>query len=391
MSTKSNFKRRLKVIGGSLSLVVVVLIASAFSHAKFPKPSGSYSVGTFHLELADTLKNGRTLQVEVYYPASAKHKESIPYHPNPEMLEEDLNALYGVPKILIKKISRSKVPVKNQAKPALKEDGFPLLLFSHGYNGSRFQNSFLLPQLVSQGYIIISLEHTGSAAGTWSSAGVHGGVTPFDSITHNVPYSNREIIEWSDDQIFVLNTLEKMVENRSLPLELSIDFSKIGVFGHSFGGASSANTLIRDSRFKAGINLDGFYFGEGHFTGFNQPFMELRADNKPANEMTEKNLAEWKMDKEEYHDFLFVEWNKRLKALARGGYESYVLKGANHMSFSDFSLMFPFGFVTAPDREEHHEATFHLIRNFFDTHLKEVEGKPVPDHLKTMIKKNSGF
>ncbi len=391
MSTKSNFKRRLKLIGGSLSLMVVVLIASAFTKANFPRPKGPYAVGSFHLELKDTARNGRTLQVEVYYPAAALHAESMPYHPNPEMLEEDLKALYGVPKMLIRKISRSKVPVKELAEPALTKEGFPLLLFSHGYNGSRFQNSFLLPQLVSQGYVVISVEHTGSAAGTWSGDGVHGGVTPFDSVTHNVPFSNREIIEWSDDQIFTLKTVEQMFMNKSLPVQLSLDLSAIGVFGHSFGGATSANTLIRDSRFRAGINLDGFYFGQGHLTGFQQPFMELRADNKPAREMTEKNLEEWKMNKEEYHDFLFVEWNKRLSGLALGGYESYVIEGANHMSFSDFSLMFPFGFITAPHREAHHEATILLVRNFFDKHLKGMENQPVPDHLKAMIKDNRNF
>lgn len=388
MSTKSNFKRGLKVIGGSLTLIVVILIASAFNKAKFPTPAGPYSVGTFHLELNDEFRNGRTLQVEVYYPASAPHTESIPYHPSPEMLEEDLKALYGVPKILIKKISRSNVPVKELAEPRIDEQGFPMLIFSHGYNGSRFQNSFLLPKLVSQGYVVISVEHTGSAAGTLSREGLHGGVTPFDSITHNVHYSNQEIVEWSDDQIFTLNAVEKMYSNKFLPVELSIDFSKIGVFGHSFGGATSANTLIRDSRFKAGINLDGFYFGEGHLTGFRQPFMEMRADNKPASEMTEKNLEEWKMTREEYHDFLFVEWNKRLGGLARGGYESYVIEGANHMSFSDFSLMFPLGFITAPNREVHHEATFHLVSNFFDKHLKGKEKKPTPDHLNATIKGN---
>lgn len=386
MSAKSNFKRRLKVIGGSISLFVVGFIALSLGKEKFPTPDGPYSVGTFHLELNDTLREGRTLQAEVYYPSSTHHKASIPYHPNPELLEEDLKMLYGIPKILIRKISRSKVPVKNRAQPEFKEEGFPLLIFSHGYNGSRFQNSFLLPQLVSKGYIVLSLEHTGSAAGTISSVGSHGGVTSFDSITQNVPYSNREIIEWSDDQIFALNTLKKMVMGKSLPIELSIDFSKIGVFGHSFGGATSANTLTRDSRFKAGINLDGFYFGEGHLTGFHQPFMELRADNRPADEMTEKNLEEWKMNREEYHDFLFVEWNKRLNGLARGTYESYVIKGANHMSFSDFSLMFPFGLITAPNREMHHKTTVHLVLNFFDKHLKELGEKSVPDELKVFIK-----
>ena len=39
----------------------------------------------------------------------------------------------------------------------------------------------------------------------------------------------------------------------------SIDFSKIGVFGHSFGGATAVLSAFLDSRIAACINLDGWF------------------------------------------------------------------------------------------------------------------------------------
>ena len=55
------------------------------------------------------------------------------------------------------------------------------------------------------------------------------------------------------------------------------------------------------------------------------------------------------------------------------------------MSFSDFTLMFPMGFITAPQRENHHEVIQLLVRNFFDVHLKGEEKKQVDSKLKSLV------
>jgi hypothetical protein len=36
-----------------------------------------------------------------------------------------------------------------------------------------------------------------------------------------------------------------------------MDLSRVGMFGHSFGGATTIQSLANDARFRAGINLDG--------------------------------------------------------------------------------------------------------------------------------------
>ena len=40
-----------------------------------------------------------------------------------------------------------------------------------------------------------------------------------------------------------------------------LDLSRLGIFGHSMVGAVAGQTCLVDSRFKAGINLDGFHWG----------------------------------------------------------------------------------------------------------------------------------
>lgn len=391
--TKVKIKKNVWAILGLAILLVTATALTAITKAPFPQPSGPYAVGAFQMEMQDNSRagavagQGRKLLVQFYYPALGRADGESPYTPNPRQLEQDLKALYGVPAPLIRKITGASVPVQLNAEPADTEERFPLLIFSHGFNGSRFQNSFLLPELVSRGYVIASIEHTGAASGTVFQDGSQGHTTPFDSIVFNEPFSRKMIAEWSADQRFVLDQIGLMRQAGTLPFGRLLDLERAGLFGHSFGGATSAATLTVDQRFRAGINMDGFYFGEAYRTGFDQPFMELRSDNKRADEMSEKELKEWKFTRERYQDFLFDEWKRRIDSYARNGYESYTLRHANHMSFSDFSLMMPFAFLTAPHREEHHQLTAHLVLDFFDRKLKNAEAANLPEGLREYIKK----
>jgi hypothetical protein len=49
--------------------------------------------------------------------------------------------------------------------------------------------------------------------------------------------------------------------------------ARVGMFGHSFGGATAAAVLAADPRFAAGINLDGFIIGPVARQGLSKPFL----------------------------------------------------------------------------------------------------------------------
>ena len=51
-------------------------------------------------------------------------------------------------------------------------------------------------------------------------------------------------------------------EHRALPngLSTALDLAKVGMFGHSLGGATAAKAMAADARISAGINLDGSTF-----------------------------------------------------------------------------------------------------------------------------------
>lgn len=70
---------------------------------------------------------------------------------------------------------------------------------------------------------------------------------------------------------FVLDKLGQLnagadpdAQHRPLPADLrgSLDLGRIGMFGHSLGGATTAQTMANNQRIIAGINLDGSFISD---------------------------------------------------------------------------------------------------------------------------------
>ncbi|ARC86164.1 platelet-activating factor acetylhydrolase, isoform II family protein [Clostridium argentinense CDC 2741] len=56
-----------------------------------------------------------------------------------------------------------------------------------------------------------------------------------------------------------------------------LDVNNIGIFGHSFGGATAGQACAADKRFKAGINMDGSPFLV--YNNLSQPFMLMTSSD----------------------------------------------------------------------------------------------------------------
>jgi pimeloyl-ACP methyl ester carboxylesterase len=78
------------------------------------------------------------------------------------------------------------------------------------------------------------------------------------------------------DQLSVPSILSTLVPG---PVS-GLDTSKVGIYGHSLGGATAAQALLSDSRFVGGINLDGTFFGSVVERGLDKPFMLFAHEGK---------------------------------------------------------------------------------------------------------------
>lgn len=131
----------------SLSTVLLVIMIWGYKHTTHATPSANppqISLGLRELVCEDSSRafqeTARRLEVAIWYPT---------HQTGPR---ESLTAGFWKTQ-----------PVVRNAPIA---DGtFPLILFSHGYGGSQWSNSWLAEQLVPHGYIVASVRHYGNSAG----------------------------------------------------------------------------------------------------------------------------------------------------------------------------------------------------------------------------------
>lgn len=132
---------------------------------------------------------------------------------------------------------------------------FPLIIWSHGFGGSRDGASFISRYVAAHGYIICHLTHHGTDSSLWEGKGGH----PWD-ILQKVHITRETTLNRFADVPFALDSLagHELVD--------MMDFDRIGMSGHSFGAMTTqvmagqlfpdaeGNLMnLREPRFKAGI------------------------------------------------------------------------------------------------------------------------------------------
>jgi predicted dienelactone hydrolase len=369
MNTNWFSKHKIIHLFGGFSLALAAIAAYELgSLARFPQPSGPYRAAVTDFSLtdetrADSLRGYRELQVRLYYPTTATDGERARYHPHYRELNRQLSEYLGLPGFLLRRLTHAR-PHSLQDAPHAALDTLKLAVFSHGYNGTRSQSTFLMEELASHGYLVAAIEHLHYSCG-WIA--INGQRAAYSSINPAKDFAVAEAITeaWSTDQIFVKDKLLERfaAERRFYPLNR--EGARLFVAGHSFGGSAAIRTMCRDSAFAAAINLDGFYFGSTAQVAYG-PILELRSDAKPAEEIGEQELAAAEMSRAAYQYLTFDGRDARLDAVAGAGLAKTVVEGANHLSFTDLMLAVPFKWALVPRSRAHYRQIAAEVKAFLE-------------------------
>lgn len=266
-----------------------------------------------------------------------------------------------------------------------KEEGqYPLAVFSHGSFGVINSNSSTCEELASHGYVVVSIAHTYQAMFVKN---VNGDIRIankdfLNSVIQdngtNDPKAEKRVFEksqeWmkirSADENFVLDTiLSKVKSKENGPFQL-INESKIGLFGHSMGGATSVEVGRQRKDIKAVIDLEGTMFGE--YVGFSNGTEEFNKEPYPIP-ILDVNSA--KIDQEARNlpkeSNGYVNFYVGQHAL---DYHYKVIEGAGHLNFTDLPMISPIlakmlGTGEVNPRECMSQIN-EMVLQFFDTYLK---------------------
>ena len=255
---------------------------------------------------------------------------------------------------------------------------YPLVVFSHGAFGFSGSNYSTFEELASNGYVVASIGHTYHAFYTQETNGKVK-IVNFNFLNTVMSEKTDEeafkySMEWLklrlDDVNFVLDRIQNEANKDKTGLFSLIDTEKIGLMGHSLGGASSAQ-LGRDRKdIDAVIVLDGTMFGEKlafengkvilNEAPYPVPLLNIYAEDHYNNAM--------EFVGPDYDNFYASE-------NAVCAYE-VTLKNAGHLNFTDLPLFSPLlakvlgtGSV---DSRYCIEITNKLVKEFFDCYLKNI-------------------
>lgn len=400
----------------AFSAIMAVIAILLFPVWPLPKPSGQYAVGVRTFEIDDASRPGifaagptepRRLLVRVWYPAQSVSGDPAPYFTPAETKSTatSLGGLIGFPFFFtylghVKTNSYTDAPLLEGAA------NLPTVFYSHGYTSYLNQNTALMEELASHGYVAFSIQHTYDSSDTVFP---NGDVAPIDPAMRQTMEEDAErptqgdalggntldkrmegllvfqeyalrsgsriAVEstkvWVADRLFVHDTLQKSPPAAVADIAKASNLERVGELGMSFGGAISGEICMIDRRCAAGVNMDG---GNFPFSATNAdvpaPFLMFHSDVTNLYKEVERPLAEG----QEPRSFNEFSYERIATAGTRPDVYRVRLKGSMHLGLSDSSLFVgqPIAaplFGTAPSSILI-GAQNDFIRGFLDKHLR---------------------
>lgn len=233
--------------------------------------------------------------------------------------------------------------------PANGDKTYPLVVFSHGAFGVRVSNTSTFMELASNGYVVCSVDHPYHSLYNIDTGGK---LTIVDrSFMEEIEDVNNDVFDeetkfsleqkWmklrTQDINFVLNTIVNNTRNGSGKVYGRINTDRIGLLGHSLGGAASIELGREREDVDSVINLDGDMLGEatGYADGryiINRKIYPVPLLNIYTDDM--KRLLDSAANSS-------IELPQKLiSETAPQAYDMYIA-GTNHMSLTDLPLFSP--------------------------------------------------
>ncbi|WP_030024121.1 alpha/beta hydrolase family protein [Streptomyces monomycini] len=343
-------------------------------HLSLPRPTGPYAIGRDSLHLVDRGRkdpwepsaHGRELMVSLYYPARTGTGRPAPYMTKAEattFLERQRQtgqlppeADQFPPEIL----SGTRTHAHTHARPAAGRH--PLVVLSPGFGLNRATLSVLAEELTSRGNVVALVDHA------------HEGDTAFPG-GRTLPCTACEKLDAMPSPDAAASFMTTVARNRAKDISFLldhilpgnhhpmwkrsglIDAKRVGMAGHSIGGAATAAAMATDTRIRAGADLDGTVAAPVPRQGLNgRPFLLFgnQATGHPGTDET---------------------WDTTWTRL--NGWKRWLtVTGATHLTFTDLpalaqqtGLPTPTGAVPGLRGSD---LTRTYVSAFFDQHLRGI-------------------
>ena len=273
---------------------------------------------------------------------------------------------------------------------------FPLVVFSHGAFGYYQSNTSTYMELASNGYVVAALDHPHHAFFTQDTDGktVLADMDFISTAMNLNSMDDREVQyalyrDWmalrTADMNFAVDEIKTAAQTGAADESWYIsgkdggaiqavlgmtDVSRIGLMGHSMGGATAVQLGRERSDIAAVIDLDGTMLGE--YVGVENGEMLVRDDPYTVPVLDLNNWESYN-NNEDYIARGFPYPNVEVIGHAADGF-SVGIRDSRHMDFTDLPLLSPFLGKMLGSGERSTEETMtivnSLVLSFFNCYLK---------------------
>lgn len=252
----------------------------------------------------------------------------------------------------IKFLKGIKSNIYNDAPISRKCVKYPVIIQSTGLGSPRDYLTFNIEGLVNQGYIVITIGHLYDSMLTVFPNGELVN-PPIKELTQDDKINIIEVRK--NDILFILNKLDKLNIEDDI-IKNKLDLHRIGVVGHSLGGAAVFKAAQCDERIKATVLFDASlqFFNLNQYIKdkktLNVPTLNFRRGsfdyessmNRLINHLKDKVDGENFKNQIIIYDKVLRDSNDEQKKLFHyiSAYKSFIkLKESEHMTFTDYPII----------------------------------------------------
>ena len=297
---------------GPIAGIAGVLLLAAppvlFPVPQLPAPGGPDKIGTVTFEWTDTSRpepntsapdDNRRIMVQIWYPALPGVGRGVgattaPWLDRLDVVGPHIATYLGLPSFFLDHAILVKTNDYQGAQADPSSATYPVVIYSHGWNGFRAINLNQSEALASRGYIAVAVDHAYGAMVTAFADGTVALNNPDllpTGVSQDVFRKASEAVEatYAADLRFTLNQLE-LINSGAIdsPLTGKLDLSRVGVYGHSTGGGATVVLCAADPRCKAALAMDPWLGPVPQpviQAGLKQPFLAMMSQtwSSPSN------------------------------------------------------------------------------------------------------------
>jgi len=307
-----------------------------------PTPTGPFAVGRATYAWSDAAQadplapqpgTKRELVAWIWYPAAPRQPSQtvVDYLPAPWRTALEGRRGASIMRFLSRDLSRVHAHSIRDAEVSPRQGLYPVVLMRAGLAALTTGYTTLAEDLASHGYVVVGFD------APYRSTVV---VLPDGRVIARAPQNDADLVSgsqqellanklvqaWSADMGFALDQLERLnASDPSGKLLGRLDMQRVGVFGHSLGGATALQFCHDDPRCKAGIDVDGAPLGRVIREGVTQPFMFLLSDHSSESDAETRPIM---ANIRSIYDRL--PGDRRLQV---------IIRGASHFRFGDGAML----------------------------------------------------